>query len=44
MKNFNDEITNIGLFISTNLIFWYLYLLMSTIYINLKKLFKEREE
>lgn len=37
MKNFNDEITNIGLFISTNLIFWYLYLT----YVNNIYKFKE---
>ena len=44
-----DEIINVGLFIFTSLIFWYLYLLISTIHTNLKKifikkLFKEREE
>ena len=44
-----NVIINIVLFIFTSLIIWYLYLLISTIYTNLKKffkkkLFKEREE
>lgn len=42
MKNFNDEITNIGLFIFICLIVWYLYLLICTIHTNLKKLFKKK--
>lgn len=42
MKNFKGEIINIGLFIFASLIFWYLYLFVSTIHTNLKKLFKKK--
>lgn len=49
MGDILNAIINIGLFIFTCLVFWYLYLLISTIHTNLKKLFKkklfkEREE
>lgn len=49
MGDILNTIINICLFIFIGLIFWYLYLLISTIHTNLKKifikkLFKEREE
>ena len=49
MGDILNAIINIGLFIFSSFIIWYLYLFISIIYTNLKKLFKkklfkEREE